>query len=203
MLLLTAVLGATLMPVRAFPAQTWQRQVQARANELRAKNGNGTDERFKKQLLSMEDEDQGARGMRAVPPNPDLALDDDELAKVDAKITAQLKQLVAEHGWPTIALVGSQASQAAVVMLVHSADHAWQQQLLPELQKLVEADNIFGSDVATLIDRLLVSLANRSGSARSSGPASMRLSSRRSKIGNTSTRDAPCISCRLWKYSGR
>jgi hypothetical protein len=156
------VLGALLIPdIRAFPAQAWQRQAQARADELRAKNGNGTDERLTKQLLSMEDEDQGARGMRAVPPNPDLTLDDDELAKVDSQITAKLKQIVAEHGWPTIALVGTQASQAAVVILVHSPDHAWQEQLLPELQRLVEQDKIFGSDVATLTDRILVSAGKR------------------------------------------
>jgi hypothetical protein len=160
--LLAVVLGALLIPdVRAFPAQAWQREAQARANELRAKNGNGTDERLTKQLLSMEDEDQGARGMRAVPPNPDLTLDDDELAKVDSLITAQLKQLVAEHGWPTIALVGSQASQAAVVILIHSPDQAWQEQLLPELQRLVEQNKIFGADVATLTDRILVSAGKR------------------------------------------
>ena len=61
------------------------------------------------------------------------------------------------HG--EVAVGGAQASQAAAVMLVHSADHPWQEQLLPQLQKLVDEDKIFGSDVAGLTDRILVAQA--------------------------------------------
>jgi len=48
------------------------------------------------------------------------------------------------------------ASQAASAILVHSADHAWQEQLVPDLQRLVERGKIFGSDVAEIVDSLLV-----------------------------------------------
>lgn len=64
---------------------------------------------------------------------------------------------MAKRGWPTIALVGAEASQAAAVMLVHSPDHAWQEKVLPTLLRLVDEDKIFGSDVAGLTDRILVS----------------------------------------------
>jgi hypothetical protein len=79
-----------------------------------------------------------------------------ELQKTDESLTDRLKQIVNSYGWPTIALVGIQASQAAVLILVHSPDHEFQRRLLPELQKLVEEKKIAGSDIATLIDKTLV-----------------------------------------------
>lgn len=82
---------------------------------------------------------------------------DAELTAIDNETTKKLKRIVTKHGWPTIALVGAQASQAATVMLVHSADHVWQEKLLPRLTQLVDEDKIFGSDVAGLTDRILVS----------------------------------------------
>jgi len=48
------------------------------------------------------------------------------------------------------------ASQAVSAILVHTADHAWQEQLVPDLQRLVERGKIFGSDVAEIVDSLLV-----------------------------------------------
>jgi hypothetical protein len=79
-----------------------------------------------------------------------------ELQKTDESLTSRLKQIVHSYGWPTIALVGIQASQAAVLILVHSPDHDFQQRLLPELQKLVEEKKIVGSDIAVLADKILV-----------------------------------------------
>jgi len=121
------------------------------------KNGPGTDTALKKELLKMYADDQGIRkrlDSASAGHRPEL---DNQMEKMDARLTASLKQIVAAKGWPTIALVGSEASQAAEVILIHSPDHAWQAALLPQLNKLVEEDKIFGSDVATLTDRILVS----------------------------------------------
>lgn len=79
-----------------------------------------------------------------------------ELQKTDARLTQQLEKIVAKQGWPTIGLVGIEASQAAALILLHSPDHKFQRQLLPELETLVRKKKIVGSDIATLIDKNLV-----------------------------------------------
>ena len=159
LILLAAAFGGVVNSATAKTFQSqraWQQHAEARAKELRAKNGNGTDGQLQKQLLAMFEEDQRARGVRGGTLDPPATLDDAALDILDATLTVQLKQIVANHGWPTIALVGAEASQAAGVMLIHSPDHTWQSQLLPDLQQLVDGDKIFGSDVATLTDSVLV-----------------------------------------------
>ena len=135
----------------------WEATAEAKAHQLIQKNGPPTDPVLKQELLKMYAEDQGIRNRldsASAGQHPEL---DKQMQQIDARLTTRLKQIVATKGWPTIALVGSEASQAAEVMLIHSPDHAWQAGLLPQLQKLVEKDKIFGSDVATLTDRILVS----------------------------------------------
>ncbi len=78
------------------------------------------------------------------------------LAEIDAALTAQLKKIVAERGWPTIALVGYDASNAAMLILTHTPDHAWQVSLLPQLENLADANRIDPSALATVIDKELV-----------------------------------------------
>lgn len=68
-----------------------------------------------------------------------------------------MKTIVAAHGWPTIALVGIDASNGALLMLTHSHDHAWQLSLLPQLEKLANTDKIDGSALAPVIDVQLIS----------------------------------------------
>ncbi len=105
----------------------------------------------------MYKDDQEVRArLTSAPPHQTLAATK-QMEEVDARVTARLKDIVATKGWPTIALVGAQASQAAAVMLTHSAESKWQAALLPQLRKLVAEDRIFGSDIAGLTDRILVS----------------------------------------------
>ena len=75
----------------------------------------------------------------------------------DERLTAELKQIIHEKGWPTISLVGLRASQDAALILMHSPDHDFQRQLIPELQQLAEDEKIVGSDIAILVDKVLVS----------------------------------------------
>ena len=154
--LLAAMVVALIGGTACAQTQKWEQQEEARAQKLIKKNGPGSDTALKKRLASMMAEDQGIRRreINALPKErPELLR---QMDKTDAKLTAELKQIVAAHGWPTIALVGARASQGAAVILIHSPDHRWQGELLPGLQKLVQEKKIFGSDIATLTDKILV-----------------------------------------------
>jgi hypothetical protein len=80
---------------------------------------------------------------------------------VDMRLTAEMKEIVARHGWPTIAMVGYAASNDAMTMLTHTPDHAWQASLLPGLEKLSAQGKIDGSMLATVVDKELVSEGRR------------------------------------------
>ncbi len=135
----------------------WEAALEARHKDLIAKNGQGTDIALRDQLLQMRAQDQAARGMvpsgqKAASGTPSVK----EIPAVDARLTRELKEIVAQKGWPTIALVGIDASNAAMLILTHTADHAWQIQLLPQLQALADADKIDASGLALVVDKQLV-----------------------------------------------
>lgn len=137
--------------------QNWETRTEANAQRLITKNGTGTDLQLKRELLKMRDDDQGIReAFNAAPEAQKTALAE-KMESTDVRVTDQLKGIVAQKGWPTISLVGAEASQAAAIILVHSPDHQWQRRMLPLLNKLVKQDKIFGSDIAVLTDRILVS----------------------------------------------
>lgn len=128
----------------------------AHRQQLIAANGPGTDPALAQQLLTMRDQDQTARGIKttAAPGQP-LAMATN-LAAIDANLTTQLKGIVTQHGWPTITLVGLDASNAATLLLTHSADHAWQRSLLPELTTLADQRKIDPAPLAFVIDKELL-----------------------------------------------
>jgi hypothetical protein len=73
---------------------------------------------------------------------------------VDHANTARLKEIVSEHGWPTISLVGPEASQAAWLLVQHAyAEPDFMKQCL-ELMKAAGND-VAPANVAFLEDRLL------------------------------------------------
>ena len=135
----------------------------AKADELIKKNGPGTDQTLSAELIAMGKRDQDIRkrlmmnqSVASLPEAQRQALAA-ELNQTDTELTAQLKQIVAANGWPTIALVGSKASQAAFVVFGHSQDHPWQAQLLPQLEELAAKDKIFGDNLPLVEDKLLKS----------------------------------------------
>jgi len=129
----------------------------ARRAKLQSENGPGTDAALRDQLLKMGDEDQAARGLaNGKPIDPKKLKLAPDLDKIDARLTAELKQIVAAHGWPAISLVGMEASNAAMLILIHSADHAWQRELLPTLEQLAAMDKIDGSALASVVDKELL-----------------------------------------------
>ena len=184
-----ATLNLALLPciVHRLSAQDWEQRSEARAKELVRKNGEGTDRALTKQLLAMKETDQGMRNRWLSLPAEKRGTLETDLERIDATLTEELKKIVASKGWPTIALVGSQASQAAALIMIHSPDHEFQRKLLPELQKLVEEDRIFGSDVAYSEKRCL-----RTGPKK-----------RRSSLNNVSLHFRQRMSVRPVTFSGR
>jgi hypothetical protein len=130
----------------------WEAALEARRKELIDQNGPGTDAPLREQLLKMYSTDQTARGFSGA-----ALVSMKDLSATDAQLTVELKQIVDQKGWPTIALVGFEASNAAMTVLTHSADHAWQLHLLPTLEQLADAGKIDPSTLALVVDRELVS----------------------------------------------
>ncbi|HXC94181.1 MAG TPA: DUF6624 domain-containing protein [Edaphobacter sp.] len=148
---------ASAQAVESKPTPAWEIALQARHNELIQKNGAGTDTALRDQLLRMGAEDQAARGFEHGKQVSGMTKEMlQKLAPTDIRLTGELQQIVQKNGWPTIALVGIDASNAAMLVLTHTADHEWQRQLLPQLQSLADADKIDGSSLALVVDKELV-----------------------------------------------
>jgi len=152
---LVLVVSISLMASVSLCAQqqpaAWVADAAKRHQELIDKNGPGTDAALRDRLLRMRDADQTARGVGAAKVQ--IA---GNLADIDAQLTAGLKEIVAKSGWPTIKLVGIDASNGAMLVLTHTQDHAWQLSLLPLLEKLADEDRIDGLPLAFVIDKELV-----------------------------------------------
>lgn len=130
----------------------WTNDLAARRAELIKRNGTGTDAALRDELMKMVASDQEARGAGTGHPMYTA-----QTAAVDVQLTAELKGIVARHGWPTMAMVGYEASNGAMVILTHTKDHAWQRSMLPRLERLAAEGKIDGSVLATMVDKELVS----------------------------------------------
>lgn len=75
---------------------------------------------------------------------------------IDRENTAWMKQVVAEHGWPTRSMVGEDGANAAWLLVQHAdADPAFQRECLDLMSKL-SADDVNAMNVAYLTDRVLL-----------------------------------------------
>lgn len=98
-------------------------------------------------LLAMMTEDQRyAKEVRGGIPH-----------SVRKKHAEALKDIIAEHGWPTISLVGEKASQAAWLLAQH-ADHdvPFQKKCLQLITQAVDRKEVRLSNFAYLTDRVRV-----------------------------------------------
>jgi hypothetical protein len=149
------VAGALLCGLPSSRAQDFDKEVQAKIKRLADKNGKGSDRELKQRLIRMAKQDQAARMFDWSHAPAETTLKKMQLT--DERQTAELKQIIHEKGWPTISLVGIRASQDAALILMHSPDHDFQRQLIPELQELAEDEKIVGSDIEIIVDKVLVS----------------------------------------------
>jgi len=157
-LTVVAILAAIALPLAAqtkpAAAPAWKTAIEARRQQLIQKNGYGTDSALRTQLMQMRSTDQTARGF--APSSATRKEMMQKLPVTDAELTGELKQIVQQKGWPTIALVGIDASNAAMLILTHTADHAWQRQMLPQLEQLADTGKIDPSSLAFVVDKELV-----------------------------------------------
>ncbi|RKN36382.1 DUF6624 domain-containing protein [Micromonospora musae] len=77
------------------------------------------------------------------------------VAESDQTRTARLKEIIAEHGWPTIDLVGEDGEDAAWTIAQHSdLDPAFQQQAVELLRSAVAVGQASPGNLAYLEDRV-------------------------------------------------
>jgi hypothetical protein len=145
-------------PAAASDSTNWESAINERRQQLIRQNGPGTDAPLRNQLINMGDKDQAIRGFSRGKQVSGMTADMiAKLPSTDAELTLELKQIVDQKGWPTISLVGIDASNAAMLILTHTADHAWQAKLLPQLEQLADTSKIDASSLALVIDKELVS----------------------------------------------
>jgi hypothetical protein len=75
---------------------------------------------------------------------------------VDKHHTEQLKQIIAEFGWPTISMVGVEASNDAWLIVQHADEDRDFQKKCLELLKTLPKGEISLHNIAYLEDRILV-----------------------------------------------
>lgn len=114
---------------------------------------------LREELLRRAEED---RSMRQRLISADAASPSDEgdleeaVHEMDRRNTEWLKEIVAEFGWPTAALVGKQAVHAGFLLLQHSPDLSFQERMLPEVRESYEQGVLAGQQYALLYDRIRV-----------------------------------------------
>jgi hypothetical protein len=78
------------------------------------------------------------------------------MAALDTENTAYMKQVVIEYGWPTVSLVGEEASHAAWLLIQHAdLDPEFQRKCLLLMQRAPK-DEVKQANIAFLVDRLCV-----------------------------------------------
>lgn len=88
-----------------------------------------------------------------------LALLNGEVLRVDHENTVWLKQIVAEHGWPTIPKAGERGANAAWLLTQHAdLDPAFQLRALRMMEPLVENGEVSRHNYAYLYDRVMLKL---------------------------------------------
>lgn len=82
-----------------------------------------------------------------------------QLGKTDRENTVWLKQVIAKQGWPTISMVGEDASQRAWLLAQH-ADHdpVFQLEVLRLMEPLLETREVSPRNYAYLYDRVMLKL---------------------------------------------
>lgn len=106
-------------------------------------------------LIEMGKEDQAARtGLTPEKMRDSVFLT--TLRQGDSARTQHLHRIVDRYGWPTDSSAGPEGADAAFLVLQHSPDHGFQQAMLPQLEAMAREGAVRPSDVALLVDRVLV-----------------------------------------------
>ena len=118
----------------------------------------GSEPALARELLSMEQRDQQARG-RATAKGAVVLKESDigkEIVRVDKANTKRLKEIVDEHGWPGRSLVGERASRSAWLLAQHADQDVEFQKHALELMEAMPEGEVVERDIGYLKDRVLV-----------------------------------------------
>lgn len=111
---------------------------------------------LRRELLKLVEKDQAIRNelIRKGVKNPDKAILG-RMQAIDTSNTDRMKAIVNEYGWPGPKLVGRDGSDAAFLLVQH-ADLAFQQKMLPLVEKAYRSGELSGQNYALLLDRVRV-----------------------------------------------
>ena len=81
----------------------------------------------------------------------------EKMRLIDTRNTDRLKEIVEQHSWVTEDSVGKKGVSAAFLILQHSPDYKFQEEMLPLLkQSFLNGEGVTGQEFALLTDRILV-----------------------------------------------
>jgi hypothetical protein len=81
----------------------------------------------------------------------------EKMSLIDNKNTERLKEVIEQYSWVTKDLVGESGVSAAFLIIQHSPDNKFQEEMLPVLkQSYLNGEGVSGQEFALLTDRVLV-----------------------------------------------
>jgi hypothetical protein len=126
---------------------------------------------YRERILALFEKDQDSRyeGQQAfqnVPPGTPIGPVEraalDKMARASKAHVAELRKLMAKHGFPGFKRVGRDAASAAVLIVTNAdKDLAFQKKFLEEMKKAADANDADRGDCAMLVDRVLVAEGKR------------------------------------------
>jgi hypothetical protein len=83
-------------------------------------------------------------------------------SQIDKLQTQTLKEIITLHGWPTNKKVGEKGTQAAFILVQHSKNLVFQQDMLPLIiQSFLDKGGIAGKDIAKFTDSVSIRLGKK------------------------------------------
>jgi hypothetical protein len=110
------------------------------------------------ELARMHEKDQAARQklMNGSPPRDVEQRLLHEMEQNDTANRQRLKEIIVQHGFPTVTMVGQRGADTAFLIVQHAdRDREWQASMLPVLESLAQKGEASKSSVAYLTDRVL------------------------------------------------
>lgn len=111
-------------------------------------------EELRRELLHMLEEDQAVRAPLLEGRQPTEA-ESRVMHERDEADTKRLTEIINKYGFPSVALVGIDATRAFVTMLLHSSSLELQKRALPHVERAARRREIPPDDFAMLTDDVL------------------------------------------------
>jgi hypothetical protein len=111
-----------------------------------------TEPELRSELLALRDRDQELRS--ALIESPEDEARKEELRAFDERATARAKEILAEHGWPSVEEVGADGSGALWLLIQHSTDPDFLAEAVPLMEQAAERGDLDRASVALSVDRV-------------------------------------------------